>query len=64
MTTRVSKILKKGVKITWNFYETEASGNITLRKAKLVSATDVDRISIRSLTHSASYFDLKLEVKN
>ena len=53
--------LKKGVKIARKFYETEASGNITLRKIKSVSATGVDRISIGSLTHSANAIDLKLE---
>ena len=55
--------LKKGVKIARKFYETEASGNITLRKIKSVSATGVDRISIGSLTHSANAVDLKLEAK-
>ena len=57
------KNLKKGVKIARKFYETEASGNITLRKIKSVSATGVDRISIGSLTHSANAIDLKLEAK-
>ena len=57
------KNLKKGVKIARKFYETEASGNITLRKVGLVSATGVDRISIGSITHSANAIDLKLEAK-
>ncbi len=57
------KNLKKGVKIARKFYETEASGNITLRKVKLVSAIGVDRISIGSLTHSTNAIDLKLEAK-
>ena len=57
------KNLKKGVKIARKFYETEASGNITLRKIKSVSATGVDRISIGSLTHSTNAIDLKLEAK-
>ena len=55
------KNLKKGVKIARKFYETEASGNITLKKIKSVSTTGVDRISIGSLTHSANAIDLKLE---
>ena len=55
------KNLKKGVKIARKFYETEASGNITLRKVKLISSTGVDRISIGSLTHSSNAVDLKLE---
>ena len=57
------KNLKKGVKIARKFYETEASGNITLKKVKLLSAIGVDRISIGSLTHSANAIDLKLEAK-
>ena len=55
------KNLKKGVKIAKKFYETEASGNITLRKVKLLSSTGVDRISIGSLTHSSNAVDLNLE---
>ena len=57
------KNLKKGVRIASKFYETEASGNISLRKVRLVSATGVDRISIGSLTHSANAIDLKLEAE-
>ena len=55
------KNLKKGVKIARKFYETEASGNITLRKVKLLSSTGVDRISVGSLTHSSNAVDLNLE---
>ena len=44
------------------YYETEASGNITLKKIKNISKTGVDRISIGSITHSAPILDLKLEI--
>ncbi len=54
--------LKMGVKIANDYYETEASGNITLKKVKSISATGVNRISIGSITHSAPAIDLKLEI--
>ncbi len=56
------KSLKKGVKICNKHYETEASGNISLKKVKLVAATGVNRISVGSITHSAQAVDLKLEI--
>ena len=56
------KDLKMGVKIANDYYETEASGNITLKKVKSISATGVNRISIGSITHSAPAIDLKLEI--
>ena len=56
------KSLKEGVKLAKKFYETEASGNITLKNVKSVSKTGVDRISVGSITHSASAMDFKLEV--
>ena len=55
------KNLKNGVKIAKKFYETEASGNVNLKTVKKIAATGVDRISIGSITHSASAVDLKLE---
>lgn len=57
-----SKILKKGVKIAQKYYETEASGNVTLKLVKKIAATGVDRISIGSITHSTSAVDYKLEI--
>ena len=56
------KNLKAGVKIAKKYYETEASGNITLKSVKKFSTTGVNRISIGSITHSAPAVDLKLEV--
>ena len=56
------KNLKAGVKLIKRYYETEASGNIKLKTVKSVAATGVDRISIGSITHSASAIDLKLEI--
>ena len=56
------KNLREGVKIARKYYETEASGNINLKTIKSVAATGVDRISVGSITHSASAIDLKLEI--
>ena len=54
--------LKKCVKIAKRYYETEASGNVTLKTVKAISYTGVNRISIGSITHSASAIDFKLEI--
>jgi len=56
------KILRKGVMLSKKFYETEASGGITLKNVKKISNTGVERISIGSLTHSFNSLDLKLEI--
>jgi len=56
------KNLKTGVKIAKKYYETEASGNINLKTLKSVAKTGVDRISVGSITHSATAIDLKLEI--
>ena len=56
------KNLKLGVKLAKKYYETEASGNVSLKTIKSVAATGVNRISIGSITHSAAAIDLKLEI--
>jgi len=56
------KNLRKGVKLSKKYYETEASGNITIKTVKLVATTGVDRISVGNITHSAPAVDLKLEI--
>ena len=56
------KSLEEGVKISNKNYETEASGNINLKKVKSVAATGVNRISVGSITHSVQAVDLKLEI--
>ena len=55
------KNLKTGVKLAKKYYETEASGNINLKTVKNVAKTGVNRISVGSITHSATAIDLKLE---
>ena len=54
--------LKAGVKLAKKYYQTEASGNITLNSVKNISKTGVDRISVAAITHSAPAVDLKLEI--
>ena len=56
------KSLRNGIKIAKKYYETEASGNITLKTVKNISKTGVNRISVGSITHSAPALDLKLEI--
>ena len=56
------KNLKAGVKITKKNYETEASGNVSLKTVKSIATTGVDRISVGSITHSAAAVDFKLEI--
>ncbi len=56
------KDLKAGVRIAKKYYETEASGNISLKTVKAVATTGVNRISVGSITHSFIAVDLKLEV--
>jgi len=57
-----NKTLKVGVKMAKENYETEASGNVSLRSVKKIAATGVDRISIGSITHSVPAVDFKLEI--
>ena len=56
------KNLKAGIKLINKHYETEASGNVSLKTVKSIAATGVDRISVGSITHSAPAIDLKLEL--
>ncbi len=56
------KILKKAVNLSKKFYETEASGGITIKNIKKIASTGVNRVSIGSLTHSFNSLDLKLEI--
>ena len=57
-----NKNLKLGVKLAKKNYETEASGNISLKTIRSVAKTGVNRISVGSITHSAPAIDFKLEI--
>jgi len=56
------KNLKHGVKIAKKLYQTEASGNVTLKTVKAIASTGINRISVGSITHSAPAIDFKLEI--
>ena len=55
------KNLRKAVKISKRFYETEASGGVTLDNVRKIAATGVKRISIGQITHSTPAVDFKLD---
>tara|TARA_B100002051_G_scaffold234507_1_gene234403 strand:- start:8190 stop:9026 length:837 start_codon:yes stop_codon:yes gene_type:complete len=55
------KKLRKAVKISKGFYETEASGGITLNNVRKIASTGVKRISIGHLTHSPSAINFRLD---
>jgi len=57
-----SKNIRKGIKILNMFYETEASGGITLKNVRKIASTGVKRISVGQITHSAPIVNFKLEV--
>ena len=52
--------LKNCLKLCKNKYETEYSGNVTLKNIKQISKTGVNRISVGAITHSAKSFDTTL----
>ena len=54
--------LRRSVKIAKKYYETEASGNVSLKSVKAIASTGVDRISVGSITHSSPAVDFKLEI--
>ncbi len=56
------KNLRQSVKIAKKYYETEASGNVSLKSVKAIASTGVNRISVGSITHSAPAIDFKLEI--
>ena len=56
------KNLRESVKLVKKLYETEASGNVSLKNVKAIASTGVNRISVGSITHSAPGVDFKLEI--
>ena len=56
------KNLRESVKIAKKYYETEASGNVSLKSVKAIASTGVSRISVGSITHSAPAVYFKLEI--
>ena len=56
------KNLRKGIKLSNRFYETEASGGITLKNVRKIASTGVKRISVGQITHSVPAVDFKLQL--
>ena len=56
-----AKNLRKGVRMSKKFYETEASGGVTLKNVRKIAGTGVKRISIGQITHSAPAANFKLD---
>ena len=54
--------LRRGVKLSHKFYDTEASGGITLKNVRKFASTGVKRISVGQITHSFSAINFKLEI--
>ena len=52
--------IKKCLKICKNRYQTEYSGNASLKNIKQISKTGINRISVGAITHSAKSFDTTL----
>ena len=52
--------LKKCLNLCGNKYETEFSGNVTIKNVKKISRTGIKRISVGAITHSSSSFDSSL----
>ena len=55
-----TKQLKKCLQLCKNKYETEYSGNASLKSVKKISKTGVNRISVGAITHSSKSFDASL----
>ena len=55
-----SSQLKRCLKLCKNKYQTEYSGNATLKNIKQISKTGINRISVGAITHSAKSFDTTL----
>ena len=55
-----SSQIKKCLKLCKNKYQTEYSGNATLKNIKQISKTGINRISVGAITHSAKSFDSSL----
>jgi len=52
--------IKKCLKLCKNRYQTEYSGNVSLKNIKQISKTGINRISVGAITHSSKSFDTTL----
>ena len=58
----IPKNHRKVIKLSNRFYETEASGGITLKNVRKIASTGVKRISVGQITHSVPAVNFKLEI--
>ena len=56
------KNLRKGVYLAKSKYETESSGGTSLKNVRKIASTEVNRISVGKITHSAPAVDFKLDL--
>ena len=54
--------LKKCLKLSNNKYQTEYSGNASLKNINKISKIGINRISVGAITHSAKSFDTGLYI--
>jgi nicotinate-nucleotide pyrophosphorylase (carboxylating) len=54
--------LRRGIKLSYKLYETEASGGITLKNVRKIASTGIKRISVGQITHSVPAVNFKLEI--
>jgi len=54
--------LRRGIRLSYKLYETEASGGITLKNVRKIASTGVKRISVGQITHSVPAVNFKLEI--
>ena len=55
-----TSLIKKCLKLCKNRYQTEYSGNASLKNIKQISKIGINRISVGAITHSAKSFDTTL----
>ena len=58
------KQLKKCLRLSNNKYQTEYSGNASLKNISKLSETGINRISVGALTHSSKSFDTTLLISD
>ena len=59
-----SELMAEAVRITDGRAVLEASGGLTLERAREVALTGVDFISVGALTHSVKVFDLGMDLRD
>ena len=58
-----TEMMTEAVRITGGRATLEASGGLTLERAREVGATGVDFVSVGALTHSVRVFDIGMDLR-